>query len=73
MNETITATTTNIVTVDRRHCFRYSYNLDIGTLYFVQHEDCGLGLVNDYLGFDERKADSVFSRVSVKLVTGKLD
>lgn len=49
----------------------YLLKSDLGDLYIVQHEQPGLELKDDYMGWSNTKADQAYKRIATKMVNGK--
>ena len=59
--------------INGRSVFLHVAHLDIGDLFVVEHEDCGLGLVDDYMGRNEEKAEAIYRRAVKRIVNGNPD
>ena len=59
--------------INGRSVFLHVAHLDIGDLFVVEHEDIGLMLIDDYIGRDEEKAETIYKRAVKRIVNGNMD
>lgn len=58
--------------INGRNVWHYLVNTDLGEIHIVQHEETGLQITNDYMGFyGNNKAERVFKRIAADILNGK--
>lgn len=58
--------------INGRNVWHYLVNTDLGEIHIVQHEETGLEIINDYMGFyGNNKAERVFKRIAADILNGK--
>ena len=57
--------------VNGRGAWIYMLPSTLGDLYIVQHEQPGMELIDDYMGWSDGKAAKAFRTIATKMVNGK--
>ena len=70
--EMVEATVMEKAEVNGQHVWHYLLVTTIGELHIVQHEKrIELNIVDDYMGWSNRKAEETFRKILTKIVNGK--